>query len=472
MQRARAFPEGSIAKLATMIQAAPRPETRLEKRRPAQTPRDVLALLFLASWICVLISGALRKWAFPSLNILYLLQDLPLFMAYVYAFWKGLFWGGRLAWTCIVLTAVLAVESMLQIIFGNLQLRTAVVGLHHYVFYLPILFLAPVCWNSRHRRDFIRFNLLVIVPMALIAAMQSRSPKAAWINRTSAGDDGGFALVGDTVRATGTFNFTQSYSIWCGIAVGLVLGEWLLPPGRRAFKSRLLLLVCTLSAVLATMVSGSRTAVTEAALGFMGAFTAVLITRNVKHILRFSAVLVLVPVIAVISYFAAPVSFSAVVDRFSGENNQEDIFARVDHAFFGFTFVPQYSVLGVGIGWGIPAANPGAGMGIVLSEHEPIRTVEELGSYIGTALVVMRYVGGVMLVFASFRALQLTRGHSFPHGVPLAFAAAPLLMIGELERSAPVLATQIFFTIALILGAILYRQEPLDFGPEKISKTR
>lgn len=455
-----------------MTQAAPRQTTRLEVRRPARTPRDVLAYLFMASWICVLISGALRKWVFPGLNILYLLQDLPLLMAYIYALWKGLFWGGRLAWTCIVLTMVLAVESMLQMISGTLSLRTAVIGLHHYAFYLPILFLAPVSWNFKHRLNFIRFNLLVIVPMALIAALQSRSPKGAWINRTSAGEDGGFALAGDTVRATGTFNFTQTYSIWCGIAVGLVLGEWLLPPGRRAFKSKLLLLVCTLSAVLATMVSGSRTAVSLAALGFIGGFTAVLITRNVRHIMRFSAVLVLLPVIAVISYFAAPVSFSAVVDRFSGENNQENIYDRIEHAFFGFTFVPSYSVLGAGIGYGIPAANPGAGMGIVLSEHEPIRTVQELGSYIGPALVLMRYVGGVLLVIAGLRALRLPRGHSFPHAVPLAFASAPLLMVGELERSAPALATQNFITIALILSAILYRQEPLDFGPDKISTKR
>jgi len=453
-----------------MIQAAPREV----KRRRKQTPRDVLAHLFMAGWICVLIQGALRKWVFPGLTILYLIQDLPLLLAYIYAFRKGLVWGGKLGWTCIGISILLGIETLLQLIFGDLHMRTAVVGLHHYIFYLPILFLAPVAYNFRHRLRFIRWNLIVIIPMALIAALQSRAPKGAWINRTTAGDEGGFGLVGDTVRATGTFNFTLTYSLWCGIAVGLVLGEWLLPPSRRSFKSKTMLLVCTLSAVLATMVSGSRTAVALAALGFVGAFAAVVVTRNVKHIVRFTAVLVSLPVITVISYFAAPVSFSAVVDRFSGEGVEEQLATRVEHMFVGFTYVPEYSVLGAGIGYGIPAANPGAGanIGIVLSEHEPIRIVQEMGTYVGTGLVIFRYVTSIGLMLFSFKCLTLPRGHSMPHAVPLAFAVAPILTVGELVRSAPMLATQVFYIMAFIFGAYLFKDEPLESGRVSLSETR
>jgi hypothetical protein len=441
-------------------------------RREKQTPRDWLAHLFMAAWLCVLLQGALRKWIFPGANIFYLIQDVPLLFAYIYALSKGLVWGGKVAWTCVAVAIVLSIQAMLQIIFVDLGLRTAVVGLHHYIFYLPILFLAPVCYNFKHRLRFIRWNLLIIIPMALIAALQSRAPRAAWINRTSAGDEGGFDLVGDTVRATGTFNFTLTYSLWCGIAVALVLGEWLLPPQRRSFQSKSLLLVCTLSAVLATMVSGSRSAVALAALGFLGGFAAVIATRNVKHIARFAVILVSLPIIAVISYYAAPVSFNAVVDRFSGDYYQQELSFRVQTMFIGFVTVPPYSPLGVGIGYGIPAANPHAATGILLSEHETIRMVMELGSFTGTGLVVLRYVAGIALVFFSFKCLTLPRGHSLPHAVPLAFAAAPFLVIAEVVRSAPVLATQTFFVIALILSAVLYRQEPLESGPVQFSETR
>jgi hypothetical protein len=426
----------------------------------------------MASWICVILQGALRKWVLPGVSLLYLIQDVPLAAAYLYALWKGLVWGGKLAWTCVLIAVILTMQSMLQVILIDLQMRTAVIGLHQYIFYLPILFIAPVCYNFKHRQRFIRWNMLAIVPMALIAALQSRAPKGAWINRTSAGEDTGLGGIGiDRVRATGTFNFTVAYGVWCGFAVGLVLGEWLLPPGRRCFKSKAMLLICTLGAVVATLVSGSRSAVLLAALAFMGGFSAVIVARNIKLILRFSAVILLLPILTLIGYWAAPGSFNAVLARFSGEQNQAAIGVRVERMITAFTWAANYSVMGVGIGYGIPAANPGK-MAFNLSENESIRIVEELGTYVGTVVVLTRYAGGLLLLFASFRAMKLPRGHSLPHAVPLTFAALPTLTVGSMTGQAPVVATQVFFWIALILGVLLFKNEPLEPGVFQLSKTR
>jgi hypothetical protein len=310
------------------------------------------------------------------------------------------------------------------------------------------------------------------VPMSLIAALQSRAPGGAWINRTSAGEDTGLGgLAEDKVRATGTFNFSVAYCVWCGFAVGLVLGEWLLPPGRRCFKSKAMLLLCTLGAAVATLVSGSRLAVMLAALAFLGGFASVIVTRNIKLIVRFSAVILLLPILTVISYFAAPVSFNAVADRFSGEGNREEMSTRIDHMVTAFVWATHYSILGAGIGVGIPAANPGAA-GFRISENESIRIVEELGTFVGTAVVLLRYGAGLMLIVASFRALKLPRGHSLHHAVPLAFAIFPTLTVGSLTASAPVLATQAFFWTALILSALLFKYEPIAAGALQLSKTR
>lgn len=426
----------------------------------------------MATWLCVLLQGALRKWFFPGSGALYLVQDVPLTLAYIFALWKGLVWGGRLAWMCMVISAVLAVQTLLQVIFGDLQLRTAVMGLHQYLYYLPILFLAPVCFNFKHRRRFIRWNMLIIVPMALIAALQSRAPSGAWINRTSAGEDTGLGgLSAGHVRATGTFNFTVSYAIWCGFVVGLVMGEWLLPPQRRSFQSKAMLIICTMGAIVATLVSGSRAAVMLAAMAFLGGFAAVIVTRNVRLIVRFAAVIILLPVLVLVSYFAAPANFTAVVDRFSGEGNQQSIEERIDKMFTAFAWAASYSGLGAGIGVGIPAANPGH-VGFVLSENETIRTVQEMGTYTGTVLVLLRYAAGLSLVLVSFRVLRLPLGHNLAHAVPLAFAAAPIIMVGDLTHSAPVTATQAYFWSALILGALLFRHEPVLPAALQLSKKR
>jgi hypothetical protein len=458
-----------------MTQAAPRRnQRRQKKRRPKPTSRDILAGLFMAAWICVLMQGALRKWIFPGVTVLYLIQDVPLLIAYIYAFRKGLVWGGKVAWTCIVLAIVVSIQTMLQFIMGDLTLRMGVIGLHHYIFYLPILFLAPVCYNHKHRLRFLRWNLLIILPMAMIAALQSRAPKGAWINRTSAGDDTAFGLEGDVVRASGTFNFSMTYDIWCGMAVALVLGEWLIPPGERSFKSKALLLVCTLGAVLATLVSGARSAVALAAMGFLGGLAAVVVTRNFRLILRFTSLLILVPVLGTIAYMVAPGSLQGVLDRFTAEGTEQNLTARITHGFVGFATEPKFSLLGAGTGYGIPAANPTAGtsFAIILSEHDTIRIVQELGTFTGSAVVLARYAAGVLLLFAAFKCLSMTRGHSFPHAVPLAFAVAPTLMIGEVIRSAPVIATQAFFCVALVAGAILFRREPLDAAPVQLSEMR
>ena len=253
--------------------------------------------------------------------------------------------------------------------------------------------------------------------------------------------------------------------------MGLVLGEWLCPPSRRCFKSKAMLLICTMGAAVATLVSGSRSGVMLAALAFLGGFTSVIVTRNVKLILRFSAVIVLLPILILLGYWAAPVSFNAVLDRFSGEHNQEEMGTRIDHMVTAFTWATHYRILGAGVGFGIPAANPGA-VGFNLSEVEPIRIVEELGTFVGTAVVLLRYGAGLLLVVASFRTLKLPRGHSLPHAVPLAFAAFPTLTVGALTGSAPVLATQTFFWIAVILSALLFKYEPLEARAFQLSKTR
>ena len=452
--------------MATLIQAAP----LQKKRRTKRTSRDVLANLFMVAWICVIMNGALRKWVLPGVAAVYLIQDLPLLAAYIYALWKGLIWGGKLAWMCVIGSSVLALQSMLQVILIDLRPRTAIIGLHHYIFYLPILFIAPVCYNLKHRQQFIRWNMLLIVPMSLIAALQSRAPAGAWINRTSAGEDTGLGGIGaDRVRATGTFNFTVAYAVWCGFAVGLVLGEWLCPPGRRCFKSKAMLLICTMGAAVATLVSGSRAGVLLAALAFLGGFAAVIVTRNIKLIVRFSAVLVLLPILIVIGYWSAPDSFNAVLSRFSGEENQASMLVRIDHMVTAFTWASHYSILGAGIGFGIPAANPGA-VGFNLSEVESIRIVEELGTFVGTVVVLVRYGAGLLLLAACFRILKLPRGHSLPHAVPLGFAVFPTVMIGGLTASAPVVATQAFFWIALVLSALLFRNEPLEAGAFQLSK--
>lgn len=442
--------------MATIVQTSPYADIERQKA----DGRRVLGTLFLCGWICVLMQGALRKWIFPGVTALYLVQDVPLIVAYGYAVLKGYVWAGKVMMGCVLVALLLSIEALAQIVVVDLDTKTAVIGLHQYIFYFPILFLLPMCLDSAQIRRFIRWNLLSILPMTLLVAVQSRSGKSAWINRTAAGDETAFSINGTTaIRATGTFNFTLSYSIWCGVAAALVVGEWILPPERRSFKSRMLLILCSLSVAMATMVSGSRTAVFLAAGAFFGGVVAAFLLWNTKLLLRFAVVVLLMPVLGGLAYLLAPDAFSGNLNRFSHEDNQKEMSVRIAQMTVGFLIEPGFSVLGKGIGTGIQAASVGAmdPYAIKLSEWDNIRGVQELGTFGGIAIVLTRYLATFLVIGAGIRA-QLQRP-GFAYALPIAFTVAPTLAIGDMWRTAPMVATQVFYFIALICGAILFRKE-------------
>jgi len=130
--------------LATIVQTSPYADIDRQKA----DGRGVLGTLFLCGWICVLLQGALRKWVFPGVTALYLIQDVPLIVAYGYAVLKGYIWAGKVMIGCMLVAILLSIETLTQLVVIDLNTRTALIGLHQYIFYFPILFLMPMCLDS------------------------------------------------------------------------------------------------------------------------------------------------------------------------------------------------------------------------------------------------------------------------------------------------------------------------------------
>jgi hypothetical protein len=144
-----------------------------------------MAMFYFASFLTIIFTGAIRKWLFPGLSVLYLLQDVPIGLAYLYAIWVGLFDRGYLLLGMMLLSAILILQGLLQIIISGLTIFVATVGIHNYLFYLPMLVVFPLCLTEKYRRKFIRWNLLLSIPMCMLAIVQAESPTNAWINKTS-----------------------------------------------------------------------------------------------------------------------------------------------------------------------------------------------------------------------------------------------------------------------------------------------
>lgn len=450
---------------------------RKEKVEDRLASLDTLALLFTISWVVIITQGALRKWVFPGFPIFYLVQDIPILLAYIYALRKGIVWIGGVLYFSIFLSLILIFQSLLQVIFIRYNLLTVLVALHHYIFYIPMLFLIPPCMTRKNVRKFLRMNLYFIIPMCTLGFIQALSPRNAWINQTAAGDQIGEAFgVNETIaRSSGTFNFVLPYSVWCGVAAAMVVGEWLQPKAKRSFQSTGFLLANSLAICVATATSGSRTAVFVVAAAFIGGLISTLVTINIGLIVRFGAVIIAIPVFTFFAFLIAPRNLDAMITRFTDESAHSEMTNRVSQMSIGFLITPDFSLMGQGMGAGIPAAESATKyMGDdrywsfkapFISEWDNIRSVQALGSIVGSFIVLARYGTSIIVIIAAFKALKLPGGASWPHAVPLAFTVVPTLAIGDMIHSAPIQAPQVYYCAALICSALLYRREQYVSAP-------
>ena len=422
---------------------------------PAESARtQTLARFFFASFWTIVFTGAVRKWMFPGTAIFYLLQDVPIGLAYLYALWTGMFQRGYLLLGVGLLGTTLTLLGLLQVIVLGLPPFVALVGIHNYLFYLPILFIFPLCLTPKYRRDFIWWNLIGSIPMCMLAVVQNISPKQAWVNRTSEGSEA-FGLPGaDVARVTGTFNFTVFYGLWVAIAVALCMGEWLAPKERRVIKSQWLMILCTFTVNLCHLISASRSAIALAGAAIAGALVCAIILGSTRAILAIGGICLILPLTAGLTYLISPSEFNVVLERFTGQRYVDNSKDRVELAIVGFATEPAFSLLGAGIGLGVDASHVGSSNSYMftytLSEQDTIRNVMELGTPIGLLYVLARigFLGIMMLI-----AVRIVRAGSSPHVLPLSFCLMAEGYQGDLTRAATMTASQIMVGYAFILGA-------------------
>jgi len=424
---------------------------------PQETSSEqMMARLYFASFWTIVFTGAVRKWIFPGVSIFYLLQDVPIGIAYLYALWTGLYVRGYLFIGIAIVSFLLSMQGLVQMIVSGLSPVVALVGVHNYLFYLPILVIFPACLIPKYREKFIWWNLMLSIPMCVLAIAQAESPKNAWVNRTSEGD--AFGLPGvDIARVVGTFNFTVFYGIWVAMAVALCIGEWLLPQERRAVRKTWLLALCTFAANICHLVSGSRSAIALAGVAILGGFVAAIVLGSSRAVLAIGGICLLLPLGAAATYVISPTEYNTVMDRFSGESGKADIKARISAGVLGWVVEPEFSLVGAGIGMGVDASHVGNtdtyNFTYTLSETDTIRTVMELGTPVGMIYMLARTTLLLGMVILSF---SIARSGSAPHVIPLSFFLFAQAYQGDLTRAATMTASQVMVGYAFILSAYYY----------------
>jgi hypothetical protein len=205
------------------------------------------------------------------------------------------------------------------------------------------------------------------------------------------------------------------------------------------------------------LVSASRSAIALAAMAIFGGLVGAIVLGSKRAILAIVGICVLMPVAAGATFLISPEEFNIVVDRFTGENGKADFQGRIGEGLIGFITVPEFSLIGAGIGMGVDASHVGNAdtynFTYTLSEGDTIRNVMELGTPVGLFYVLTRifFLFGMVLL-----SVRMVRAGTSPHVLPLSFCLLAQAYQGDLTRAATMTASQVMVGYAFILGAYYY----------------
>lgn len=417
-----------------MTLALPKTTTLLRGQRQRAT--HLLALTYLHLWI---LEGAFRKWIPQLDSVFYFARDgvLLLGIAAVFAifgppshrrFLSFAVWGLVAAW--VILLAI-------QVIALDVPIVVGLVGVRNYVapVLLPLLVARDGFGDLLSR--FLRTIALYGPVQAAITLLQVSSPRTAWINVQTGGDEAFFTTAGGIVRASGTFSAPAGlilFATLCLIA-GLVItsGEGGVNP--------FLGWVAILSAIVLIAIGGSRGAVFAAAFVLVAWFLQTAVTMKPRQVLIMAAVTAVGIAASWGVISAVPTVFDAFVTRFVNASEDENTVERLGKAVFGFN---EHPIPFIGHGSGMYSSiGIALGSGTTWIEVDSIRWVAELG-IIGFALAWFRVVLAVGLA-----ATVVLGARNFPLSSSLSSAALIQVLLFGSVTTQP--STQGYFGILLVL---------------------
>ena len=307
--------------------------------------RSIKAVFFL-----LVFEGVLRKWVLPQASdMMYFLKDLVLIGAYLryYAFSDSERKVPIKSDWIKMLVFLVAGWCLFQTF--NPSLGSPIVGffgLRGYLFYIPLIWMIPNLFQSEEDLyKFLRYHLLLLIPVCLLGAAQFFSPASSPINVYAGGAEAtaGFSGTGK-VRVTGTFSYLSGYSMYLAVCFAILL------PLVLKKQSRMWQWVSTVEIALLTansFMTGARGLVLFEIL-FLGGYLSLMLLKQTSiiqnYLQRFT-----VPII--LSFLAAYIGFRPAVDAFMMRTTSSDNLSQRILNSFNVTEYFQYKqIYGYGTG--------------------------------------------------------------------------------------------------------------------------
>jgi hypothetical protein len=309
--------------------------------------RSVKAVLFL-----VVIEGALRKWVLPQASeLMYFLKDFVLLGAYI-RYYGGLSLQRKFALKnnpinlLIVLAALWCIFQAFNPSLGSIFI--GIFGLKAYLFYIPLIWMVPNLFESESELyNFLRFYLLLTIPVGCLGIAQFFSPPNSPINIYAPGQEavGGIATFSSFARITGTFAYINNYTAYLIVCFGLLIS---LLSIYQPYWWKLATIVEILFVTVNQFMSGSRGPVITSVLFVLGYLGAKLLTQPYKALRFIRQFLIAGVVVAIVAF----IWFRPAVDAFwVRTTSNTDVSGRIEGSLVEpFNFMKFKDVDGYGTG--------------------------------------------------------------------------------------------------------------------------
>jgi hypothetical protein len=220
--------------------------------------------LIKAALIIAILDGALRKWFFPGFaNVLYFLKDFVLIAAYFQFFFLENIHPKIPRELRNVVPLFIMVVAFISLQALNPALGSPIAGLmgmRNYFIYAPLVLLMPhVFRTEKELFDYLRFFVLLMIPVGILGFFQYVSPPTSFLNRYVGEAEAGSNVVrfGEgRARITGTFSYIGGYAAHLTLMFVLLIPLLLSTP--RGTRTRELLLLALGLTLANMMMTGSR----------------------------------------------------------------------------------------------------------------------------------------------------------------------------------------------------------------------
>lgn len=417
-----------------------------------QARRQLVVRAVLLLYLLSLIEGPLRKWILPELaGPLTLLRDPFVITLYVYAYLHKLILRREIAVLWLGFAAFTTWFGLFQYMFNEFGLTGWMLGVRTYWLYMPLAFVVASAFRREDVLRFLRLNLWIALPYALLVSMQYNGGAGAFINRGVGGDEGGVVgLAGGIVRPFGLFTYTGPNVQFSAALIAMFTA--LHVAGARDRPKRPLFVAMAAAVGTIAVLTGSRSIYFQAffILGF--SVLGLAIARpNGATAARILGVFGFVALGGVGLVLAFPDMFAAMDARFERAALSEGsiLLRALSGLIAPLDALDTAPFFGHGIGLGAPGVAHFIGLPpLIFGEADLQRNINELGLLLGLMMLLLR-VG--TMIWLALLAMQLAQ-RGVAMALPLAgFALLPLLM-GQITHS-PINAFLVWLCVGLVLSA-------------------